>query len=160
MKNEKHPHKAAVLATAMFREEWRVYGEVSAVAFYNDLSEDNKSYVNAYLADIMQAADVPQPAKIPLLSAVEILRDHNEWRKANSEDEAPMPYPHSAELVGRAMERVCELVPEYQYLAQLISDTAFLNPGDFNRKYPIFATSSNPELWRKIANEAKALLEK
>jgi hypothetical protein len=107
-----------------------------------------------------KAADMPQEAPMPMLSAVEILRDHNEWRKANSEDEAPMPYPHSAELVGKAIERVCELVPEYQYFVHLLSDTAFLGSADFNRKYPIFATSSNPELWRKLATEAKKLLKK
>lgn len=135
MKNEKHPHKAAVLATAMFKEDWRSYGVASAVSFYNDLSEDNKSYVNAYLADIMQAADVPIPAKMPLLSAVEILRDHNEWRKANSEDEAPMPYPHSAELVGRAMERVCELVPEYVVFAKMVIDSETMSDYIFRGNY-------------------------
>ncbi len=155
--NEKHPHKAAVLATAIFKRQWVDSGEVSAVDFYNNLSVYNRNTVDAHLADIMQAADVPQPAKMPLLSDVEIIRDHNEWRKANSEDEAPMPYPHSAELVGRAMERVCELVPEYVRLAEYVIDLHLLSIQDFAYKYNLSSGHGNLAF---VAYTAKELLEK
>lgn len=142
--NEKHPHKAAVLATAIFANDWVESGEVSAVDFYNSLDEQRKSHLAWQLEKIMQAADVPQPAKMPLLSAVEIIRDHNEWRKANSEDEAPMPYPHSAELVGRAMERVCDAVESFGSLAERVE--------------AVNENMAKKEWWTKIESDQAELL--
>lgn len=150
-------HKLAVLATVEFQSLWNLRKEVTgANAFYESLSDDQKRHLKGLLRFINESPDAPEPAKMPLETAVEILQAHNYWRRSATEDELPAPPPHSAELVGKAIDRVVEFVPEYMRLAQMVIDLDALSIPVFAQKYKI-ESEGNLET---TANTAKILLSK